>query len=190
MCGETGKKEERQPSPKKKRSRRIAELEENLEFLQNRLKEEEEKKDAYMTQLKYLQADYENCLKRTEREIDKISKFGNERLIINLLEIVDELELASKAGEDTSVSEEVKKGVKMIHDKLQRILDREGVTVIECENKPFDPKMHQAISKKYAKERREGIVLSEIRRGYLLRGKVIRPSTVVVSTSKSNSSEE
>jgi len=190
MCGEAGKKKEKQPSPKKKTTREIAELEEKLESLQNRLKEEEEKREDYVTQLKYLQADYENCLKRTEREIDRIAKFGNERLIVNLLEVVDELELACEASEDASVSEEVKKGVRMTLEKLLRILNQDGVTVIECENKPFDPKMHQAISRKYSKEQKEGMVLSELRKGYLLRGKVIRPSTVVVSSSKSDPSQE
>jgi len=191
MCGEPENKDvESEPSSDKERVKSITELEEKLELLQKQLRLEEEKRDASLKQLKYLQADYENCLKRTQREIERISKFGNERLIASLLEIVDELELACAASEDTAVSEEVKKGVRMTLEKLRRVLDQEGVTVIESENRPFNPEMHQAISKEYSKDHEEGIVLRELRKGYLLRGKVIRPSTVVVSSPESGSSKE
>jgi len=187
MCGEKGKKEGSRKKPLKRKRSRIAKLEEKIEHLQNRLKEVEEKNTTYLTQLKYLQADYENCLKRAQREIERVSKYGNERLITNLLEILDELELASAVSMDESISEEVRKGVRMTLEKLRGILFKEGLEVIECKNKPFDPKIHQAVSREYSKDHKEGIVIKELRKGYLLRGKVIRPSAVVVSSSKSDS---
>jgi len=187
MCGEK-KRTDRKPSRRGKS--RIAKLEQEKELLESRLKEAEEKNVDYLNQLMYLKADYENFSKRTEREIERISKYGNERLIIELLGILDELELASAASENDSVSEDVKRGIRMILEKFREILGREGLTVIESENKKFDPEMHQAISKEYSKKHEEGIVLKEIRKGYFLKGKVIRPSTVVVSSSKSNLPKE
>jgi len=184
MSREAGNIEElRQESPKGRRTESVK-LKEEIEQLKERLKEEEEKNTAYLTQIKYLQADYENCMKRTQRETERISKYGNERLITNLLEILDELELASDANRDEPISEEVRIGVRMTLEKLKTTLAKEGLTAIECENKPFDPTMHQAISKEYCEDHDEGLVLRELRKGYLLGGKVIRQSTVVVSSSK------
>ena len=190
MSGEAGNTEgSRQGSPKGRRTE-FVKLKEEVERLKERLKEEEEKKTAYLTQIKYLQADYDNCLKRTQREIERISEYGNERLITNLLEILDELELASDANRDESISEEVRIGVRRTLEKFKVILAKEGLTAIECENKSFNPTMHQAISKEYCEDHDEGLVLRELRKGYLLGGKVIRQSTVVVSSSKPNSLKE
>ncbi len=190
MSGEAGNIEgSRQRSPKGRRAE-FVKLKEEVEQLKERLKEEEEKNAAYLTQMKYLQADYENSLKRTQKEMERISNYGNERLITNLLEILDELQLASAANRDESISEDVRIGVRMTLEKLKTILAKEGLTAIECENRPFDPAMHQAISKEYCEGRDEGLVLRELRKGYLLGGKVIRQSTVVVSSSKPNSPKE
>lgn len=190
MCGKKENREKTIKKPSRKKRTRIEKLEEEKEALQNRIKETEERNAEYLKQLRYLQADYENSLKRAQREIERISNYGNERFITELLEILDEFELASVASENKSISEEVKTGVQMTLEKLRNALAREGLEVIECENKQFDPEMHQAISKEYSKEHKEGVVVREVRKGYLLKGKVIRPSTVVVSSSKSNPSEE
>lgn len=190
MFGKKENKDRTIKKPSRKKRTRIEKLEEEKKNLQDRLKETESQNTEYLNQLRYLQADYENSLKRAKKEIERISDYGNERLITELLEILDELELASAASENQSISEEVKTGVRMILEKLRNALAREGLKVIECENEQFDPDMHQAISKEYSKEHKEGVVLREVRKGYLLKGKVIRPSTVVVSSSKSDPSEE
>jgi molecular chaperone GrpE len=190
MCGKKENVERATRKPSRRSTTRVKRLEQEKEDLQNRLEEIEEQNAEYLNHLRYLQADYENSLKRAQREIERISHYGSERLIIELLEILDELELASLASENRSVSEEVKIGVRITLEKLRSTLAKEGLEAIECENQKFDPDMHQAISKEYSKEHREGIVLREVRKGYLLKGKVIRPSTVVVSSSKSDTSEE
>jgi len=183
MNTESENREEEGKDPTDK-SDRIEKLEKSIEELQGRLKEEEQRSKDYLKKLKYLQADYQNSLRRAEREIERISRCGNERLIKDLLEVLDELEFARSASKEKDVSEEVKRGINMTLNKLHNILAKEGLEVIECKNERFDPNKHQAISKEYSKGDEEGIILRELRKGYLLKGKVIRPSEVVVSSLK------
>jgi molecular chaperone GrpE len=147
---------------------------------------ERRRSEDYLNRLKYLQADLENLKKRFDREIEHVKNYGNERLIIQLLDIVDELELAVKNGEVSTEPQVLLEGVEMTLKKLRKVLEQEGVTPIENpEGKVFDPSRHNAIAAVERDDVAEGTVIEEIRRGYMMRGKVIRPSIVKVAVKKS-----
>ncbi len=157
--------------------------------LADALEEEKKRSENYLNRLKYMQADFENLKKRLERQLEEIRKYGNERLILELLEIVDELDLAVEESRQTRSVEVLLKGVEMTLKKLKKILEGEGVSPIDCIDQVFDPAKHDVIEKIESEE--EGKIIEEIRKGYTMKGKVIRPSVVKITVrSSSKTSKE
>ncbi|UCE95244.1 MAG: nucleotide exchange factor GrpE, partial [Candidatus Bathyarchaeota archaeon] len=103
----------------------------------------------------------------------------NERLILELLEVMDELEGAVQEDKKTAPIAVFLQGVVMIMKKLGKILEKEGVSPIECIGQAFDPLKHEIIAKVENDE--EGKIIEEVRKGYIMKGKVIRPSIVKIS---------
>jgi molecular chaperone GrpE len=151
------------------------------------LESEKKRSEDYLTRLKYMQADYENVKKRFDRETEQIRNYCNERIVIQLLDVVDELELAITVAKSAEAPQKaLVEGVEMTLKKLRKVLEQEGVTPIECaEGTLFDPNRHNAI----AAEERDGIeactVIECIRKGYMMKCKVLRPSIVRVANPKS-----
>jgi len=148
---------------------------------------EKKRSEDYLTRLTYLQADFENMKKRFDREVEQTKSYCNERIIMQLLDVVDELELAVKNGEISSQStENLLEGVEMTLKKLRKVLEQEGVTEIaNPEGKVFDPTKHNAVATVESDDAEDGTVLEQIRKGYFMRGKVIRPTIVKVAVKKS-----
>jgi len=95
---------------------------------------------------------------------------------------VDELELAVRAGDSTENKQALMEGVKVTLRKLFELLQSEGVVTIEATGKPFDPELHEVVSTIPRKDCQKPLVLEEIRKGFIMKGKVIRPSVVTVAT--------
>jgi len=163
---------------------------EQAETLEHALEEERKRSEEYLARLKYAQADIENLKKRYDRQIEETQKYGNERLLIELLDVVDELELAVKSGRSANSAEALIQGVEMTLKKLKKLLENEGVSPIDCVGKPFDPSKHHAVAKTEKEGVKECTIVDEIRKGYTLREKVIRPSIVKVVIKPSKSQTE
>ncbi|MGA3111993.1 MAG: nucleotide exchange factor GrpE [Candidatus Bathyarchaeia archaeon] len=148
---------------------------------------EKKRSEDYLTRLTYLQADFENMKKRFDREVEQTRSCCNERIVMQLLEVVDELELAVKNGEISPQStENLLDGVEMTLKKLRKVFEQEGVTEIaNPEGKVFDPSKHNAVATVESDDAEDGIVLEQIRKGYIMRGRVIRPTIVKVAVKKS-----
>ncbi len=165
--------------------------EQSVNNLEQLLDSERKRSEDYLSRLKYLQADLENIKKRSEREAEQVKNYCIERLVINLLDVVDELELAVKNGEISISPESLIEGVEMTLKKFRKVLEQEGVTAIDNpEGKLFDPSRHNAIAVVEQDDVADGTVLEEIRKGYLMRGKVIRPTIVKVSVKPKNQSNQ
>jgi molecular chaperone GrpE len=165
------------------------ELKEQPNELAKQLDTEKKRAEDYLTRLKYLQADFENFKKRCDRQLEEVRSYGTERLILQLLDVVDELELAVKIGESNGESAALVEGVQMTLKKLRKVLEQEGVSPIECECKAFDPAKHNAVETKEREGVKGCIVGEEVRKGYIMKDKVIRPSIVKVEVPPSKSSE-
>lgn len=150
--------------------------------LRKALKEEHEKSNEYLNRLKYLQADFENYRKRMEKEIRETAQVSKEKLVLNLLNVIDELELAIHSGRETENKQALLEGVEMILKKMRTTLGQEGLTRIEAVGKSYDPKLHEVVMKVPTKDHDENVVIEEVRTGYILRDKVIRPSMVKITT--------
>jgi molecular chaperone GrpE len=149
---------------------------------------EKKRSEDYLTRLKYLQADFENFKKRSNREIEEAKKFCTERLVTQLLDVQDELEMALKTAQTADSDKSLIEGVQMTLKKLRKILEQEGVTLIECEaGKVFNPACHHAVSAAERDDVDACVVTEEVRKGYKMKDKVIRPSIVKVAVKSSKS---
>jgi molecular chaperone GrpE len=165
------------------------------------LDEEKKRTEDYLTRLKYMQADFENLKRRFDREAEQIRNHSNERLVMELLDIVDELELAVNVGKSAENPQKtLLEGVEMTLKKLKKVLEQEGVSQIDCaEGKSFDPANANAVLTEERDDVPDCTVVQVIRKGYCMKGRVIRPSIVKVSVkpkqktenkNQSNQSEE
>jgi molecular chaperone GrpE len=152
---------------------RISQLEEALEH-------EKERSEDLLRRLQYLQADFENYRKRVEKEIGDVKKFSNERLLSDLLTVKDELDLAFAKARETKQNPVLLEGVGMVQKRLQNILSKEGVERVPGAGSMFNPDYHEAALRVVSDEE-EGTVVEEVRAGYMLKGRVLRPSIVKVA---------
>jgi len=158
----------------------------------NQLLEAEKKRSQdYLTRLKYLQADFENLKKRSDRQMEEAKRYCTERLVIELLDVQDELEMALKTAQSADSAESLVEGVQMTLKKLRKVLEQEGVSPITCEEgKAFDPSCHHAVAAAERDDVEECVVVEEVRKGYKMRDKVVRPSIVKVAVKSSKSQKE
>jgi len=147
----------------------IAQLKKDLEE-QTRLAEER------LNQLRYLQSDFDNYRKWSDREKGTVVELANANLVKDLLVILDDFEQAMPSLEN----EQNREGMMMIQKKMVKILKEYGLEPIECIGKKFDPYVHEVICKEQCDEE-PNTILEEIGKGYQLKSKVIRPSKVKIA---------
>jgi len=148
------------------------------------VKEKEILVQDYLDKLKRVQADFENYVKQTEKQKQEFIKYANKDLIIKLLGITDNLKHALNTINKTKTEDETVKGMMLIFNQLQKILDEEGLKPIESVGKKYDPYFHEIIKQVETNEenKEDGTILEEIQTGYFLHDIVLRPSKVIVST--------
>ncbi|NMC45166.1 MAG: nucleotide exchange factor GrpE [candidate division Zixibacteria bacterium] len=129
-----------------------------------------------------LAADFDNFRKRTAREFDELTRAANARLLQSLVAVVDDFERALEDEAARGEAEAYRRGVELIYGKLQDLLQRERVTVMEVIGRPFDPAWHEALMQQPSDEYPEGTVSGVVQKGYLLGDKVLRHARVVVSS--------
>ncbi len=149
--------------------------------LREQLRREQEKSKEYLNKLLYAQADFENYRRRLDQEVESRVDAGKARLIQNLLSVIDELELALKAAKDTEGASAVAGGLEIVLKKLRDLLTIEGLAPIDAIGKKFDPALHEAVERIEGDNTEEGTILEEVRKGFTLKGKLIRPSIVKIA---------
>jgi len=149
---------------------------EEIERLKKELEDQTRQAQERLDQLKYLQADFDNFRKWYAKEKDVITALANERLISDLLVILDDFERALPSLEQ----EKNREGMKMVYTRLKRILSSYGLEPVECVGKKFDPNAHEALCKEQCAEK-TGTILEDLRKGYRLKSKIIRPPQVKIA---------
>jgi molecular chaperone GrpE len=132
-------------------------------------------RDQYLDALQRLKAEFENSRKRQERERIRILSMASERLVQELLPVLDNLDRALEAGGD------IREGVQATRDQLADVLGEEGLLPVASDGQPFDPNVHEAVMGQVSEEHEEGTIIQTFQRGYLLNGKPIRTAKVVVA---------
>jgi molecular chaperone GrpE len=141
----------------------------------------EARAEEHLNDLKRLAAEFENYKKRTAREQAALSARATERLVKELLPIVDDLERALEAAEQHQEAK-LEEGVRLVHRQLASALEREGLAEIETDGR-FDPHVHEALLAQPS-DADEGSVIEVLQKGYRLGDRVIRPARVVVAARK------
>jgi molecular chaperone GrpE len=148
---------------------------EDIESLKEALTEA--KAEANLAGWQRAQADFANYKKRSEQEKQELSKFANSVLILSLLPVLDDFERAYSSIPPSLKKQSWLDGIKLIERKLWAVMEAQGLSPIKTLGEPFDPALHEAVRQDKGKE---GIVIEEIQRGYMIEDRVIRPSKVVV----------
>ncbi len=156
---------------------------------EERLREMEEEvqdyKDRYLRNL----ADMENMRKRQERERADLLKYASEKLLQDMLPVLDSFEKAVQVTA-SGVSDPIIEGVRMVHRQFLQILENHGLKLIEAEGKEFDPNLHQAIQRVESDEVQGETVKDQYQKGYTLNGRLVRPSMVSVFVPKTSGQAE
>jgi molecular chaperone GrpE len=158
---------------------------EQIEDLKKELGEQTHLAEERLNQIHYLQADFDNFRRWSEKERGSIVTLANEHLIGDLLVILDDFDRALPALEQ----EENRQGIQMIQKKLVKILNEYGLQPIECMGKRFDPNLHEVLCKERC-DREPDTIIEEIGKGYHLKSKVIRPSKVKIAEKNSGTTGE
>jgi molecular chaperone GrpE len=138
-------------------------------------------RDEYYDLLLRKSAEFDNYRKRVDRDRQMHSDNAAAGIVEELLPLMDDLERALKADSGVEGGDAYRRGVELIHQQLGEILRKRGVRPVEALGADFDPHYHQAVSYEPAEGRREGEIVEEFRRGYMLGDRLLRPSMVKVA---------
>ena len=147
------------------------------------LKTRAAKADENWQRLLQTSADFDNFKKRVAREREEAVRYANEALIKKVIPVLDNFEMALAASNQNPASlvQSLQSGVAMIQQQLKNVLAESGVEEVDAAGKPFDPHWHEAVSQQETTDVPEGQVVQQLRKGYKLRDRLIRPATVIVS---------
>ena len=159
----------------------ITNLNEDLAILKEELLAARKSSDNNLNKLKYMMAEFDNYRKQMEKQIDSKIESGKAELLLKFLSLRDDylraLEMAKQSKSEAVVIE----GLEGILKNFDSLLRSEGVIEIETIGTPFDPNVHDVIGFSHEEEIEENIITKEIRKGYMLNNKVLRPSLVLIS---------
>ena len=171
-----------QSSPQDDRDQEyIIRLENELSQVEGERQKAKEEADSNMNKLRYLMADFDNYRKRMESQVESKINQGKAELILRFVSIHDDLSRAIETAKQSKSETVVIEGLEGILRNVETLFDAEGVKEIETTGTPFDPNIHDAISFKYDDTVPENTVITEIRKGYMISDKVLRPSLVEIS---------
>lgn len=146
------------------------------------LKVRADKADEHWDRLLRQTADFDNYKKRAAREKQDATKYANESLLQKLIPVVDNFEAAlAAASAPNAAVDSLQTGVNMIYTQLKSALTEAGLEEIDATKQPFDPNFHEAVSEAETPDAPEGQVVQQLRKGYKLRDRLIRPATVIVA---------
>jgi molecular chaperone GrpE len=145
----------------------------------DRIARAEAERDEYLDLAQRVQADFENYRKRAAREQERLVAHAHERLVRELLPILDDLERALEAAEQHEEAKLVE-GVKLVETSLRQALSKEGLVEIPTDG-PFDPHVHEAVLTQPSDDAEPGSVLDVVQRGYRVGDRVVRPAKVIVA---------
>lgn len=178
----------KEPDTKFRKAKKAEDMtkQELLKKLRDTEEEAQKNYDLYMRTY----AEMENIKKRGIKERQELSKYANESLIKEILPVIDNLQKAISHAQNDKNPSGLVEGIELTLDSLLKTLEKAGLKEVEAEGKPFDPNFHQAISKQRDDKVAPGHVIMELQKGYLLNGRLIRPSMVVISEGNDSKRED
>jgi molecular chaperone GrpE len=151
-----------------------------LKKLTDTREEAEKNYDLYMRTY----AEMENIKKRGIKEREELAKYANESIIKEILPVIDNLDKAISHAQNDENSSALVEGLELTRDGLMKALEKAGLKEVEALGEPFDPNFHESVSQRIDDTVAPGHVIMELQKGYLLNGRLMRPSMVVISQGK------
>lgn len=145
------------------------------------LKKKAAERDEFEKKWMSVHADYENTCRRLEKERIQNIKFANEELLMRLFPIMDNFDMALASMDHSEDKTAVLEGIKMVQKEFHKVLEQSGVKKIKAVGEKFDPEVHEAFATEKTEEQPDNTVLKEIRTGYKLKDRLIRPAQVIVA---------
>ena len=162
---------------------RLKDVEKELELTDREAKE-------YLDYLGRLKAEFRSYKQRSLRETEKLKESAAEELIKEVLPILDDFELAIDSAKKSKSFPLFAQGVKMIFNQMRDVLKKQGVKPIKAKGEEFDPHLHEAVGSVDSQEYPDNLIVEEMRRGYILNDKVLRPAIVKVNKRVSQNPEK
>jgi molecular chaperone GrpE len=180
--------EQQEDKPKKGEIEEVEVLRSELESIKSELRRAKESSESSLNKMRYLMADFDNYRKQMERQLASKAESIKAELLLKFLNIRDDyIRALSMAKQSKSDKEVVIEGLEGILKNIDSLITSEGVREIEAAGTPFDPNVHDAIAYSERNDVAENTVTTEIRKGYMLNGRVLRPSLVEISKIVKNS---
>lgn len=154
------------------------------ELLLEQMEEAKRELDQFRNLLLRVQADSVNYKRRVEDEREELQKRANANLVLRLLPVLDDFERALQYTTSDGTFQPLMDGVELVYRNLVGVLETFGVTPIEAKDKDFNPMEHESVSYTLTEDQQDGKVMSIVRVGYKLHGRVLRPTQVIVSKKK------
>lgn len=148
------------------------------------LKARADERDAFYDKYVRAHAEFENVRKRLEKEKSDFAKYANESFVFELLPIIDNLEIAERHIKEAKDFGAVRDGVDMIQAQIQAFLKDIGLERVKAVGERFDPNVHEAVETEESKDKEDGLVAAELKPGYRLNGRLLRPALVRIVTRK------
>jgi molecular chaperone GrpE len=147
----------------------------------NQIEKLQQEVEKYKNDYLYLRAEFDNFRRNSIKERSDMSKYGSERIIVEVLGVLDNFERALQTKVSSENIQTYTKGVEMTAKELRAVLTKFGVTEVPCEGQPFDPSLHEALSAEETAAVEPGFVFRVFKKAFKLHDKLIRPAQVVVA---------
>ena len=178
---ETKKKEAKVAKSADKKDRKKGAKEKTLEELTRRCEVLEKEKDELDERVLRIHAEADNFKKRLTKEKEEFQKYSNEKIVKELLPVIDNLERAVDHAAEARESGSLLEGIEITLNLFRQVLEKIGVSHISAIGEPFDPEKHEAVQQIESGDYGPNIVVSEFQKGYMLHERLIRPAMVAVS---------
>ena len=154
---------------------------ESIETLSQEIENLKQKADDNLNKAVRAQAELDNVLKRTSRDIENAHKYALEKFVTELLPVLDSLELGISATDNVEDIASLREGMDLTLKKFIDTLEKFGVEIIDPQDQKFDPELHEAVSMQELENAEPGSVISVMQKGYSLNGRLVRPAMVMVA---------
>jgi len=152
----------------------------------------QEVKEDWKNKYYYVLAEMDNSRKRFQREKENLIKYGNEKILSNLIGVIDNFDHSIKALESDQDPriKNILHGIEMVRKQFTDVLAKEGLDCIDSVGQDFNPNFHEAMAKQEVEGKRDNEIIFEYQKGYVLNGRLIRPAKVIVAENKTKQEEE
>jgi molecular chaperone GrpE len=168
----------------------VEKLKEKVEELEKQLSASDREAEEYLDHLRRLKAEFENYKKRMVKERGQLINWAVEDLIKEFLPVLDDLERAINVAKSSQNFSSLLEGIQMVYNHFKNLLEKKGLQEIPAQGEEFDPNVHEAIMRIESDEHPDNIVVEEMRKGYMFKDRVLRPSMVKVNKRRSSKTPE